>query len=202
MHFLISNLCSLLILLCLLSGCMTTTLQPTPILPAVSKLALSNEQPIALSVKNDLQEQVVGHQYLFIIFPFGRITNASVSTLIKNEAITGLTLNGFKVLERQEEPRIPLVEIVVRDLQLTAYDYIFFRRIVCKITLGGEIRHGISDKVRTWETTVSESATVSLAFEAELDRVLTRTKEAAIKDLLINLGLAKDSKKINNIRYR
>jgi len=173
----------------LLSACVNTQLAVHKLEPSVLKLQDSNTRNIYLHMKESSENTSLGHQFLFILFPVGRIQHQNPKAAILQEATTRLALSGFRVFESTDSSDYPLLNLSITSLQLSAYDFIFFRKIVCKIKLRAELWRRSSMPAKVWETSQSTHDYRALAFEPQLDHLFTSTLQASVVEALSEIGL-------------
>lgn len=173
------------------SGCHRTTLNPKKFPAEIARLIAINKIPLRLHIETDPpQDPGVGHQYLFVLLPFGRIETSDLSSTVHGIATHNLALRGYKVL-----PNVPIasdisaktVSIRITSLGINAFDLIFVRRPVCKIMLSGTLYDEAALPVAHWKSKVSKSRFSRFAFEDTLEPLLYETISEALEDILTNL---------------
>ena len=174
----------LLTLICLTSACTTVYLAPRGINPDTKKLAALNRQKINVRVTLAKEFKTLGHQYLFLLIPYGQIQHHSVKQLISDAIYRELSISGFSpqiVFEESPKkvssllPQKPLLEINVKDLSLTAYDLLVTRKVTGRIDLTSKLilAKGETDypEIRIQE---NYSEFKSLPFKIQLERILEK----------------------------
>lgn len=113
-------------------GCAHTRIPPHPLQVEAVRVAGLNQRTLRYHVDCEIDE-IVGHQYLLIAFPFGRISLENPSKHLAHAIFRELAIAGF----RPREAGISEADLIVRcdDLSLTAYDFLFFRRIIAALDL-------------------------------------------------------------------
>jgi hypothetical protein len=156
------------------SGCAHTRIAPRPVPAEAQRLIALAQRNVSISVDCPVDE-IVGHQYLLIILPFGRISIAEVDQHIKNALVTELSQSGIAVsfIARDQNP-----DLVIRcnTLSLSAYDLIFVRRIVAHLSLQVSHKHSLDISI-PYE--IGESEYRSFAFHAQLERTLLKLLSSA-----------------------
>ena len=121
----------LTVALCALSACAHTRIAARPIPPEADKLARLAPRSIAFHLECGVDE-IVGHQYLLLILPFGRISIEDPARHLANHLVVALAERGIAGYEASAEQAS--VQIRCEDLSLTAYDYFFVRQIVGRLS--------------------------------------------------------------------
>ncbi len=172
-----------------LAGCLHTSLPPRQVLPDIYRLGRVAERQVQLETNSEVPEQsTLGHQYLFIGIPFGRISLADPKQALYESASRGLAQERIGITNASSAH--PELKLSLEDLQLTAYDFIFIRRIVCRVRLKAEFTRPSSSAPLTKVFTATETDWVSLAFERELQRVLFRALDSSITTMSKEFGLS------------
>lgn len=156
----------------LASGCVSVRVHGSQVPEQVFKLALTNRKLIKLqvTVPQTTSPAIFGHQYLLIFIPFGRIIVPELEASLFNKAYTALSISGYRIAERAH-PHSPTIHIQLKKFQLTAYDYIFRRKIYCaadyeiqRIDQNGALKYADPGKVVVYKYK-------SMAFKRELEHV-------------------------------
>jgi hypothetical protein len=166
-----------LLVVCIFSsGCAHTRIAPRPVPPEAQRLIALAHREVSISVHCPVDE-IVGHQYLLILLPFGRISIAEVDQHLKNALVTELSQSGIAVRFVAHDQNADLV-IRCNALSLSAYDLIFVRRIVAQLSL--QVSHKLSpDFSIPYE--IQESEYRSFAFHAQLERLLHKLFSVAVQ---------------------
>lgn len=124
-----------LLLTIFLCSCAHTRVAARPIPDEAVRLATINGQPLSFHVDCDVDE-IVGHQFLFVIFPFGRISLEDPKKHLSHALYREIAVAGFSPHETEEKD----ANLIVRctDLSLSGYDYLLFRHIVATLELSIE----------------------------------------------------------------
>lgn len=153
----------------MLLGCAHTRIAPRHIPPEVLRLVELAQKRVSIKVDCPIDE-IVGHQYLLIFLPFGRISVAEIEDHLKHALVTELSQLGIAPFYVKHDKD---ADFVVRcdSLSLTAYDLIFFRHIVSNISL-----RLVSNRFSNNELpfTLNESQYRAFAFHPQLERVLQK----------------------------
>lgn len=180
-------------IICLTAGCLNTNLKSEPILKQIKSLLISNKRLIGLRIQDLTDSEIIGHQYLFIILPFGRIKAPQLSEQLINQAQTTLAIKGYSPKIASSNNQIdfdyPAIHISIDAISLTAYDLIFMRKIVCKLDLSAKLISPDKTIMRDEKTTTYQSKYVSFAFEPELSNILRVTIDRSISELLNKIGV-------------
>jgi hypothetical protein len=176
-------------LLCL-AGCLSTELKSAGPPSNVYRLAAINTRPLILKVESVLESEIGGHQYVLIFIPFGRIRVPAPQEYVYDSAYTALSLRGYHPLPPAGyAANAPKLNIVLNELKTSAYDFLLFRRVSCRIALTARL---ISPDGRTlgyWEA-VGESASLRrFGFAPQLEKALHEAVELAVDDVLQNLRI-------------
>lgn len=76
-------------------------------------------------------DEVVGHQYLLVVLPFGRISLENPTLHLERHLQTALGESGIRAIPVSAASAQILVSC--QEMSLSAYDYLFFRQIVGRI---------------------------------------------------------------------
>lgn len=183
----------ILIAICLLSACTTSNLYPTGVKPEVIALANSNTREIIIKVTNSFNLESLGHQYLAILFPMGEIRHESLEQTLMQKLYTELAQRGYR-------PRIDVVRdyrnmetdeltVDLANIQLTAYDLLMTRKVVSKVKLRGEYDSLRVNIPLTYTISSAYSEYKTMPFQAQLQRILEKSIESSVRDLLNQLRL-------------
>ena len=175
----------LILLICCvcLSSCTGACIAPQEIVPQVLKLRSSNSKNIQLNIQSKKDFNPVGHQYLFFVIPFGRISLADTVTSIHNEVYTRLAVLGINVSNAANSR----LEISIENVQLSAYDLFVIRNIYCEIELKLSVYDSNGALKRTWNQKTGKSAYKALAFHAELEHIFRQCLSETINQALVSL---------------
>ncbi len=187
----ISKFClSLAIFLC---SCTTSNLYPSGVKPEVIALANSNNREIILKVTNSFNLDSLGHQYLGILFPMGNIRHELLEQSLLQKLYTELTLRGYRPridLERKPNNlKIDQIKVDLSNIQLTAYDLLMTRKVVSKVKLRGEFDSLRVNIPITYTMSSAYSEYKTMPFQAQLQRILDKSIDASIRDLLNQLRI-------------
>ncbi len=158
-----------------LSGCLHTPLSPRPALPGLLTLNSLNSRPLRLEVTSNTKPSL-GHQFLFLVIPFGRISLPQSAEYLYNQLFEDLVVHGARVTPLLEHSfAIPKFKVEVLDINETAYDFIFIRWIRCSISV--RVSYSPSHDIQGEPVEISEStSTLSpFAFRKELQQSLSNT---------------------------
>lgn len=186
----------LLAILLILTSCVKTNLQPTPVLDKVFELHQLNQKTLDVQITPNIHNLTLGHQYVFLIFPFGRIKSQISSDHLNNIFFTELVLNGYKpnnpinnIDNFNTKVAKPLLNINILNQQVSAYDFLVIRRISCSIELEANLTLPKNiNRFALVSTNYSEFKTY--AFQPQLEKVynqcLTDIVAKTIKELRLN----------------
>ncbi len=182
-----------LVLFCLLSSCSTSNLYPPGVKPEVIALAESSNREIILKVTNSFQLDSLGHQYLGILFPAGEIRHEFLEQALLQKLYTELTLRGFRPridLERTPNNiKIDQLKVDLANVQLTAYDLLMTRKVVSKVKLKADFDSLRINVPISYTMSSAYSEYKTMPFKAQLQRILDKSLDASIKDLLNQLRI-------------
>ena len=189
-------LVSMTLLLC---GCLRTLLPPPTLPLGLDELNRHNSRQIVLNTEiqtSGLAEIGVGYQYLFIVVPFGRVEIQDPIEHINQLALRNLALRNWQVVPISHQANSALrahssysLSLAVASLNLNAYDFLFFRRIVCSIQLKGTLLNRKSGEVRSATVEGKSARLRSFAYKEQLDIELHNASEEAMAQLVEQLGL-------------
>ena len=151
-----------------LMGCAHTRISARDIPQDATKLAGLNSKSISIAVDCPVDE-IVGHQYLFIIFPFGRISIEHPGNHLRNHLYVAMAEAGLKPLLVNTEQAD--LRVTCNVMSLTAYDLLFVRRIVAALQVTLSLP-GIGSQRFTTVRDFRLSATKPLAFYQQLEYLL------------------------------
>ena len=124
----------------------------------------------------------LGHQFLFIVIPFGRVVAPELTALVRESARTRLALAGIRAVSPAlggERGALPRLHLRIADASVTAWDLLLTRRASASLTLtatmsgaGALTARGAADRFVTY------------AFARELGAVLEAAVGEALDDLL------------------
>lgn len=175
-----------------LAGCVLTAVPRAPISPEVFRLAASNDRAIRLDLSGPQETLSVGHQYLFIVIPFGRIVIEHPLDHLRTSAYTQASLSGLRpivdVPANDSAFDTPRLEIRLQDIQVSAFDFLFTRHIVCDVSVEARLfAPGSSSPEKLAAGRVAETEFVRYAFEPELQRVFLRAMDGALHEAISQL---------------
>lgn len=167
----------LLVILLILSACVKTNLNPPPVLGKVFELHQLNQKSLDVKIEPNIHNFTLGHQYVFLFFPFGKIKSQISSDPLNNLFFTELVLNGHKPnapLKDLDNSTIkvanPLLEVNILSQQVSAYDFLVIRRISCSIELEARLTLPKNiERLALVSTNYSEIKTY--AFQPQLEKV-------------------------------
>lgn len=193
------------------SGCLRTRLEPISQTEQDQRLAQSNaHKPLLTSISYDFNSPLTtGHQFLFIFIPFGALEIEQANSYMQPILFRQLALLGFQpiactdaspnsldtqtaCLDPDKNSPQRYLKIDIRDIQLSAYDFIFFRRASCQLELEARLikyDHGQSELLRSRKTHFSDSQYLKLAFRPQMQRFMNKCLSDAIDDLMTNLPI-------------
>lgn len=164
-----------LLLSCLIfTGCAHTRIAPRPIPIEALRLVDLAQKTVSIKVNCPVDE-VVGHQYLLIFLPFGRISVAEIENHFKHALVTEVSQSGVAPFFVEQDKDADFI-VRCETLSLTAYDLIFFRRIASNISLKLANKRFSNHEI---PLAVEESEYRAFAFHAQLERVLQKLFLAA-----------------------
>lgn len=184
------------LLIALLSvGCTREKIEPTDFSPAAKRLLGMANQPIFLEVGAPQTDLTAGHQYVLVFMPFGRVILSQPARHLKNAAELALAERGYRWFsagsDSEIKPRYHLA-LKLEAVQATAYDFIFLRRIVCRITLSAELRSSDERLLRLERAVGRSTSWKRFAFAPQLNYVFNRALTEGMRELLNSLLLRPD----------
>lgn len=168
-------------------GCHAEFIQPAKpeeALPRLEALAKKQVELRFCSQSLQVQSSELGHQYMLLFIPFGRIflDKNDSRDWIAERAKRALVLAGYRV----EESGLPyqadlIVEICPRNLRATAFDFFLVRRLVAEISF--DISFQRKGDPLPLQFTVAERATQlrKFGFGPDLRAVLEEAGEKAFQ---------------------
>ncbi|MDC0358658.1 hypothetical protein OAO01_07575 [Oligoflexia bacterium] len=155
----------------------------------VFELAAVNTAPLGLVIEGQKERFSAGHQYLFVIIPFGRVVIEDPSKYLERSAYTKLALLGYKPLVNSTGTRHKTLQIRIDSLQASAFDFLFFRRVVARVSLGASLKDGLGNEIAEVTADASHASVRKYGFHTELEYALDKSFSAALSDLFEQLGL-------------
>lgn len=182
------------VLLFSLSSCSKTVLSDLILIDSklesdINQLSSVNRRQIRVLVESNKDLITLGHQYLLLIFPFGRIVLPANSQLPRSSTKKVLALKGYRVIHCHDQSQNPDLIIRVKRLTLTAYDLLFFRRLVARVALEAKRRKIDGTYTSLIETTQSKSDFAKFGFSQQLTPLFRQTFEDTLNKLLPALNL-------------
>lgn len=173
----------------LLCGCMHTALEPESMDTEVLRLAALNERELVYEVHDETPVGLEGHQYLFVLIPFGGVEVDAPARYVENLLYMKLAMRGYKPIPKASSRKLPARTLVVaiRSIQVSGYDFLVTRRIVCKVLLRGSIVDRNGRELRYWEGSGTSTAFKRFAFEPQLRRQFNEAIEKGLNELFSNL---------------
>ena len=179
------SLAAVMLLLC---GCVRTTVPRAAIPPEVFRLAATNRRPLHLMLPGNTEELSAGHQYLLFFIPFGRVVIEHPEEHLRSAAYRGLSLNGYNPLvDAAAAGNIPSMQFSLTGVQVSAYDFLITRKIVCDIQVEVRRYSAQGELERVAEGRVAETDFVRYAFAPELQTVFLKAMDGAVEQALLQL---------------
>jgi len=184
------NLLPIAYLAFVLVSCVATPLRTESLTDDVILLAASNRKPIYLDIKVQNSELTVGRQFLLMLIPFGRVYLPAPETFVSRAVYQELSLRGYKpIVDKDIKLPAPRLIIELEDMDVSAYDFLFLRRVVAKTSLKGTFYHK-DDKTVYYATSKGRVSHGSkYAFAPTLTHSLNKALKESVKKLLNELGL-------------
>ncbi len=176
--------------LLLLTSCSTTGIPPTPPAEPVFRLASANQTVVYFRVAAP-GRGIYGHQYLGAVLPFGRVEVERPDADLRAAVFQALATRGYRPIEVPASAVLPPLglEFSLSDLQLSAYDALFFRIPYCRFTLGVVQSNGLGQERKRAQGGFSDYATRAMAFTPELQPLYYETLASAAATLIAELSL-------------
>ena len=178
-----------LLLTALWVGCAESTLPPHDPPSAIFRLAASGQEELPFSITAPRLESL-GHQYLFVALPFGTIRATEPAADLRSAVFHTLANRGYRPRHVTEPPSPGgYVDVALEELQLSAYDALFFRIPYCRVKLRATLfdEHGSAVAKALHEA--SDYATRAMAFTQDLQPLYYGTLMQAVTGLLSELPL-------------
>jgi hypothetical protein len=158
------------------NSCVRTGLTADPAPRSLSKLAHLNNRPIRLEVEAPQSPISLGHQYLLIVIPFGRITLEEPKKYIFNLVYEDLVLKGFSPVTAHGTKRE--LRVKLESMNATAYDLLFIRLVRCSVDLDINFNglHFIAQG--------SASSFRRYGFKPQIEELLKAASKDAMQDML------------------
>ena len=184
--------CILATLSIALARCTTTSIAPEALSQDLIRLSSLNDHRLYLHVKNIQESEIVGHQYLLVVLPFGRVRSPSLTHFVFNTAFKDLTLAGERIIPASlplSKSALPLIEISIDDASDSAYDLRALRRVEASVTL--TITLWLTPDIPAWRKTLlgHYSGYTKSPFSKELSNAFEKAIEDALSPLHDKIAL-------------
>lgn len=183
-----------------ITGCNTAKIQPQTITEKIIELADINNKLIILDYQEDKKEEYlpIGHQYVLFFLPLGNIFLERPDDIIFNKTFQELSLKGFHPISTYDikDKDIPILKVKIIDSSLSAYDFLFLRKISSEITLEFSLLingHPLS----SWKVNERDSEWKEFAFEPQLNYLFNKVLSKTVKT-----GISQLDKRIKKNLYR
>lgn len=103
------------------------------------KSELSHSKPLKLVV--DDFSKTIGYQYMFVIFPFGKITALTTKEELSNFLELELLAKGYHVSKNSKYT----LKVNIHNLRANVYDFIVIRKLSCDVNLN--LEYYINDRL-------------------------------------------------------
>ena len=123
-----------------LGGCSATPLMRPSLEPAVFELAARNPLPLRVAVYSAAPE-MVGYQYLLVVFPLGRVEVPAPAEYLRGALYHALVEQGVRPLAEDAESGGASLTVVISSIRVSAFDFLFTRRVRARIELEAAIRN-------------------------------------------------------------
>lgn len=168
------------------TACLSTKITDPGLDPGINRLISSAQKEISVKITSKIAaDESIGNQYLLFI-PFGSIKSGNSEQLVSNILMEQLSLLGFKPKLRFDNSYAEL-NIQINQITLTAYDYIFSRKIYTKIDISAFLLTPDGNLAKQSNRTSSNSYYKKFAFRPELEYSLSKVTQENIKLILGDL---------------
>lgn len=171
--------------LVVLSGCATTQLQAPADSAVYQRLSRANARPVSLSLQTSLKSSSLGAQFLLVMIPFGSIELGDPAGYFHRHAARALAFCGYSPVSAPDSPKI---SVEIKDASLSAYDFLFVRRISGSLSARAVLHDSRGNIQRISEVSHDGESYQQFAFEPELSalygRVVEETFSALFGELL------------------
>ncbi len=147
------------------------------------KLSALSRRPVHLLIDASTGTLHLGHQYLLIIIPFGRVALQDPTQFIFDRAFEALAIRGFRV-DNNNAAFAPTVRLQLEDLSVTAYDLLFTRRLRASIKLSLTTASADDTPLLHCSAQSEESTFARFGFAPQLTQVLQRALDKALNEVL------------------
>lgn len=175
----------LLTLLAGCCGCLKTELNPPP-QDGIARLLDVTPRTLSFTIVAPAEEATVGHQYVLILIPFGRIVVKSPYNLVRQELLAQGALAGFRPVPATGQAAL---RISLDEISVSGHDYLFFRRSTAVVRIQATLFDGSGHQRRQAIAMGQAGEFAKFAFEPELSRVLNDAAKTALADAIKQLGL-------------
>lgn len=181
-------LCFSILISNLTTGCASTGITVPPPEAATLRLAALAPHGIRLEVTGSNTPLSVGHQYLFVAIPFGAISLIAPQTALRRALSTELAIGGIQALPEGSDAAVPVVTVTPLDLQVTAFDLLFTRRVSATVRLGVTVALPTHpESVVTLEVRGESGSFERFGFTPQLSHALGEALQEAGQELVTTL---------------
>ena len=155
------------------------------------ELAALNSKAVGLVVERDSElADEVGRQFAYLVLPLGRVVLPELEQHLYDVAFSELAMRGFRPESVAKSVLLsPRLSFQVEDVALNAYDWLFLRKLSCRLELHSKLSSANGQLLGKWNSSVSEHEFAKQGFEPELRKLLNRCSERAVRESLDKLGL-------------
>jgi len=170
--------------------CVTTQVTPASLDPNLSRLERTAERSVTLRVSPVNDPLEVGHQYLFVVVPFGAIYLTDPSRAIEAAVRLELALAGMSAEPVRERSTHPTVTVALTAASVTAYDLIVTRRIRAHVALTVVVQGAGDSPAVTFETEGASASFERFGFAPQLTAAFSEALRNAAREAVIDLQSA------------
>lgn len=132
----------------------------------------------------------LGHQYLFVVVPFGRISAVDPLQALFVKSAWLLSERGYRAhAVREKHSGAPLIKLKLQTFSASGYDMLFARKVTCSLELQAEIQLASGLDTRSARAQGESSALRPYAFQEELEYHCEKALELALRRLFDYLHL-------------
>lgn len=170
------------------AGCLRTPLASTPLSEPTFRLAALGQRPVRVTVIGPAAPRSVGHQFLMVAIPFGRIELSDPVKAVERAAFAELAVAGIRPVIGPAGAGLPTVELRLKDASVSAFDFIVTRRVAAAVTVEAALHRAGSPTERiVVERSGDSSSLERFGFTPQLSAAFDDALHSAVRDAVLAL---------------
>ncbi len=152
------------------------------------RLSRANGRPIQLRLTYQPLSPRLGHQFVLLLLPFGRIELEQPENFFLKYAARSMAITGYSP---SAGPNLPQLHVEIIEASLTAYDLFFVRRIAAHLMARATLLSRQGEILSAAECRHEAASYEPFAFEPELSALYGRAAEEMFADLFGRLHFSR-----------